>query len=302
MIYAKNKSLRLLLTSIIIWGASFPVIKYALAYIGPIEFLLYRVAIASCILVPLALYGWKINGEYLSFRRATLLTLLGMFGSGLSLALLYLGMNLTLSSRAVIIMATGPVFTMYLLRALKKANPHVALGAIVVLVGLAVLITGESQHLAGNLLVVAAALVWAAYTALKKVFFEKQTEKNSPITASALGFLGTTAALIPVVALNKMSVLLNPISSLDARVTPSLLYLAIISSVLGFITYDAGSKIVGPKKASRFLYLQPLVALPLAFLWLREPISFPFLLAAGIICFGVYLTEHETESSSSLLS
>src|SRR3989338_10140519 len=106
-----NKPLKLLFLTSLIWGISFTVIKVSLQFLPPLPLLWYRLSIASLIFAPLALYSWKTSGEYLSFRRTLLITLLGISGPIASLILLYLGLNLTYASRAVLIMSLNPLIT-----------------------------------------------------------------------------------------------------------------------------------------------------------------------------------------------
>lgn len=288
--------------AIVFWGVGFVAIKFGLSFISPIEFLLYRLSIATVFFVPLALYAWRSSREYLSLRRAALLTVLGLSGPILSLVLLYLGMASSLASRAVLIMGANPLLTVVLLTLArgKSVSAQKQLGLLVAMIGLFLLVSEpflvRNQHIQfinafGSLLVLGAAIAWSGYTVVSTRTFRKQTKKNSPITATALAFLGGTAALIPIVYSTHPQTILHPISSLDPRVIPAVLYLAVVSSILGFAAFDAGTKLIGPDISRKFLYFQPLVAIPLAILFLREPLTTPFLLGAGIIAAGVYLSE-----------
>lgn len=298
----QKKPLELLTIAVVFWGVSFVAIKFGLSFISPIEFLLYRLSIATFFFVPLALYAWRSSGEYLSLRRAALLTVLGLSGPILSLVLLYLGMASSLASRSVLIMGANPLLTVLLLTLAKgkSVSTQKQLGLLVAMIGLLLVVSEpflvQNQRIQfinafGNLLVVGAAIAWSGYTVVSTMTFRKQTKKNSPITATALAFLGGTAALIPIVYSTHPQTILHPISSLDPRVIPAVLYLAIVSSILGFAAFDAGTKLIGPDVSRKFLYFQPLVAIPLAIFFLGEPLTIPFLLGAGIIALGVWLTE-----------
>ena len=305
MTNSEKKPLQLLLISIVIWGVSFPVIKYGLRFIAPLEFLWYRFALASIVLVPLAILGWKTTNEYLSIKRAVLLSGLGLAGIGGSLTLLYFGMDLTLASRAVLILSVNPLMTALLSGIIVKKIPaNLIKGCLIASIGLTIIIAEPlfstntqiaTASVRGNLLVVASALIWTVYSIAKKIYFEKQTLKTSPATATALAFLASTAVITPVVYSTYPDILAYPTTLVDPQVVSSLLFLGIVSSILGFITFEAGRKIIGSEKAGRFLFLQPVVGIPLAILWLGEPLTFPFLLGAGIIAAGVFLAEKSTK-------
>jgi len=53
--------------------------------------------------------------------------------------------------------------------------------------------------------------------------------------------------------------------------------------------YQLGIKTVEVSEAEVFNYLSPIFATPIAFLWLKEPITWSFVLSALIIAVGVYL-------------
>lgn len=296
-----KKPLELLVITVLAWGISFPVIKATLANISPLPFLWYRLVLASLFLTPLVFHAWKISGEYLSIRRTLLLTFLGLIGPVLSLILLYLGMNLTMASRAVVLMSISPIITRLTLKLFginrQSVNP---IGLLAVISGIIVILAEPlfnasridfAGSVTGNILVLMSALTWALYTVIAKVKFAKNIEKNSPVTMLALSFLAGAALLTPLVYWQNPRIILAPLDSLDKAVIPGVLYLALISSILGFMTFDAAVKLVGPKLSSRFLYLQPLIAVPIALLWLGEPLSMIFLSGAGIIAIGVYLYE-----------
>lgn len=306
-----NKPLKLLFLTSLIWGISFPVIKALLQFLPPLPLLWYRLSLASLIFVPLAFYGWKTTGEYLSFRRTILITFLGLAGPIASLTLLYLGMNLTYASRAVLIMSLNPLITSVILNWFNRQNNKISLAALAAAAGLIIvmlepLLIGipDYYRFTGNLLVLSAGLVWAVSTWLSKIKYAKNIQRNSPITLMALAFLGGTMALAPIVYLINPNYILTPLSF---TLTPKtllygILYLSLISSVMGFMTFEAAAKLVKPLIASRFLYLQALFGIPIAILFLKEPLSLAFLTAAGIITLGIIGRENENRHTSSILS
>ena len=311
MSFNNKKPLQLLFLTSLIWGISFPVIKVALQYLPPLPLLWYRLSLASLIFIPLALYGWKNSGEYLSFRRTALITLLGLSGPIASLIFLYLGMNLTYASRAVLIMSLNPIVTSMILNWFNRKINKISLASLAAAAGLIIvifepLLTGTPNYsrFTGNLLVLLAGIAWAVSTWASKIKYAKNIQRNSPITLMALAFLGGTMALAPVVYFMNPNYILAPLSFI---LTPKILlygilYLSLISSVMGFMTFEAAAKLVKPLIASRFLHLQALFGIPIAILFLKEPLSLAFLMAAGIITLGIIGKENENKHTSSILS
>jgi drug/metabolite transporter (DMT)-like permease len=68
--------------------------------------------------------------------------------------------------------------------------------------------------------------------------------------------------------------------------------MSIISSIVAYFTYNLGYSLIEASEAVIFDYLKPILAAPIAVVWLGEQITLPFLLGAGIIAAGVVLTEY----------
>ena len=107
----------------------------------------------------------------------------------------------------------------------------------------------------------------------------------------ALSNLAGAIALLPVLALLAPESLASPFSSLDPKAVIGVFYLGVISTILGFVSFEAAAKLVKPQAASVVVYLQPLIAVPLAMWLLGETLTPLFPIGAGIIALGVLLTE-----------
>lgn len=280
----------LLLVTALVWGASFPVIKYTLKFVDPLALLAYRFWLAAAVLVPLAYVGWRSSGEHLSLRRAALLSVLGLGGTVLAIGLLYFAMNLAPVSQVVMLLSINPIYIKLILAADKRIRltDKQKIGILAAIIGAGFLVW---ENFVGGLLSVAAALAWAEYVVLSKFVFKKNTEKNSPMSMMALSNLAGAVALIPILGLLKPEFLAGPISSLDPRAIAGVFYLGIVSTILGFVSYESAAKLVKPQTAGSIVYFQPLVAVPLAVLLLGETLTPLFWVGAGIIATGVYLVE-----------
>lgn len=286
-----RKIISLLSITAIVWGISFPVIKYTLRFVDPLALLSYRFWLAAAVLIPLAYVGWRSTGEHLSWRRVALLSLLGLSGTALSIVLLYFAVNLSPVSQVVVLLSMNPVYIKLILAIDRriKLNGQKKLGILIALIGAVILVL---ENIPGGLLAAAAALAWSQYVVMSKFVFKKNTEKNSPISLMALSNLAGAIALIPILGLLKPEFLMSPAASLDSRAVSGIFYLGIISTILGFVSYESATKLVKPQTASKVVYFQPLVAIPLAVLFLGEILTPLFLVGAGIITLGVFLTEH----------
>lgn len=297
----ERKPAAYLFITALIWGASLPIIKYALAFISPLDFLFYRFALATLLLIPIAFFAWKSTGEYLSVRRVTLLTLLGIFGVALELFLLYIGLSFTYASRAALLFFLTPLTTKTLFALKTRRHIHLSplsyIGAALVIVGVVMVLieslntTWATRAMIGNICIILSMVVWSIYAVLTRTLFKKHTERHSPITLFTLTTIGATATLLPVIAITAPTILVHPVAFLPGAAIPSLLYLVLLSSTLGYMTFEAGSKYLPLHRVTRYLYLQPIVGALLALLWLSEPLTLQFLLEAGIIGLGAFLIE-----------
>lgn len=70
----------------------------------------------------------------------------------------------------------------------------------------------------------------------------------------------------------------------------SIFYLGFFGTVIGFVWYYEGIKMIGPMKASLFINFVPISAVLLAFIILGEMITLSLLVGTVLVSFGVYLT------------
>lgn len=68
-------------------------------------------------------------------------------------------------------------------------------------------------------------------------------------------------------------------------------YMAILSGIIAYISYQYALQKIEASEASVFYYLQPLFAIPVAVIFLQESLSLVFFVGALIIAAGVYLAE-----------
>jgi drug/metabolite transporter (DMT)-like permease len=299
----KRLSAYLLLTfTAIIWGIAGPVIKGTLAYLPPFTFLFWRFLIASLILLPLLIWRAKKENETLK----TLLPIipLGFLGVPLCLALIYLGFERTTALDGTIIAALAPIFIVIsgVLFLREKVTRLETLGLLIAIAGTTMIIIQPllegglpaqagalaSRNILGNLFIMIQNLVWTAYVILSK----KEFRKHSPLIITAVSFITGLVIILPFALLESNFQITNfqPLITNHSALL-GVLYMALLSSVVAYFTFESGLKLIEASEATIFSYLQPIFAAPVAILWLGEKITPTFLLGAIIIALGVFLTE-----------
>ena len=182
-----------LLGAVTIWGTTFVATKLALRDLGPFALTLVRFLLALLALLPLA---WRERCH--AAARAPLpwraLALAGLLGGGLYFALQNLGLLYTTASEASLILACIPALVALLSALLLRERIGLlrAAGVAASVLGVAVIVVADraarwqGSGLLGDLLIVATAVAWAAYTVLGKHSGGRATP--AVLSAATVGF------------------------------------------------------------------------------------------------------------------
>ena len=275
-----------LLLNTALWGFAAPIIKYSLQFTTPVLFLFYRFCIATLIFLPVYLLYKNRTSKKTNYPLVIFLSLLGV---PLTLLPLFYGLELTSSIEGSILEATSPLFIiiggLFLLK--ENVKPKEWLGFLVAISGtilltLDPLINGGSRlrdiSIKGNLLILLSNLIWTIFLLLAKKYKANTTE------ITFFSFLVSIPFFLAL-SLYTGSLSLNP------QALPGILYMAIPGSIIAFWAYQEGQKRIEASEAAVFSYLRPLFAIPLALLWLKEPITPITIVGFILILGGVFFSE-----------
>lgn len=293
-----------LLTTNIIWAVASPVIKYTLAYIPPFAFLFWRFFLTCLIITPIYLIYRKKKAIQFSSFKLFKLFVLGALGTTISLGLFFVGMNYTTSIDAVLIDTIAPlliviggaVFLNENITKIEKIGTALAFtGSLVTIIQ--PLLDGKAlayKNIYGNLLVLLSTITWAAYCLLVRKVEAKDKEKVDPLSLTSLSFFAGLITVMPLYIWESLSLPMASVNIIpNSGAWLGIGFMAIFSSVIAYFTYNAGFALIEASEATVFDYLRPIMAAPLAVLWLKEQITGPFLLGAILIFGGVFLTEYK---------
>src|SRR3989344_5775140 len=296
-----------LLLNAAIWGAALPLVKPALAEVTPFQYLFYRYLLAVIFSLPVIIY---LIHRYRP-RLKTLLTIVLMetLGVGLALSLLYFGLNHTSSLQASFLALTSPVFIVVggILFLREKEERHEAVGLILAIIGALILtlspiLSGESvqfklSSLSGNILVFGHNLSWAAYIFLAKKYYRSVPKLLigfvSPLVGLIFFFILTLATLPHSPNLDLLGSFILPLSI--GPVFWAALYMGLLGSIVAVPAYIYGNNAIEASEASLFAYLQPLITIPLATLWLHEQLTPMMITALVLTTLGVIIAEKRTK-------
>lgn len=139
-----------------------------------------------------------------------------------------------------------------------KPSPRFFLGFLIAMAGIFMLSFRDETALRlsplGDVLAVAAAVIWAAYSTLTK----KISGFGYPvIPATRRVFFYGLLFMVPVLFLTDFH--LSPARFYDASMLGNLLFLGLGASALCFVTWSFAVKALGPVKTTVYIYLVPVI-------------------------------------------
>jgi drug/metabolite transporter (DMT)-like permease len=281
--------LKLLLTAIF-WGGTFVSGRMLSDSVAPFSAAFFRFLFAVVCLYAIV---WRRHGKIPMLEKQQLLpvVLLGLTGVFAYNALFFNGLKLVAAGRASIIIANNPIVISVLSALLFREilSPIKVVGILISVAGAITAISG-GEPLAlfaggigrGDLFIIGCVISWSAYSLLGK----QVMRDLSPLTAvSHSAAVGLLALLVP--AWMEGMPTAAPGYSLADWV--NLAYLGWFGTVLGFVWYYEGIRVIGPSRASLFINFVPISAIGLAHIILAEPLTPSLLVGAVLVVTGVTL-------------
>jgi len=259
-----------------------------------------RFAIATPILIAISSYA-RSSREAMKLALTSefwLFSFLGLSGVTLLYVFQFYSLRFISATEGSIIINLHAIFAMLLsaaflnepLTSRKMSGVFVAFsGLIVITIGGTTITSLNLIESVGVLLMVAAALCWAAYS----VFGKKALQRYSNQVATTCAFLLGTLYLVPF-ALSEGR--MNALADSSWLVWLSLVFLAIPSSIVAYILWNRMIRVTDVTKVLVSLYVIPIPTAILSYVFLGETITYPLVLGAALVIVGVYLTESSRSS------
>jgi drug/metabolite transporter (DMT)-like permease len=272
----------MLLVTVCLWGFNFTVTKYVLTHgFKPLAYSSLRYGGAALLFSSLT-YG--MEGR-LSVRRRDLPLLLVAAGVGVwlnQIAYMY-AVKLTTATTVALILGSTPIFAALIARAagLERLSRMFWAASIVSFGGVALVAVGSgggvSGDVAGDVLAIAAAATWAAYSVMVAPLMRRYSPYQISAVVLVLGWIPLAATGAGQLGSQDWGAL----GWLDwVCLGYALLGPLVLTNVLWFTAIDH----VGPSRATLFANLQPFVAAIFALAILSERIT--WLQVAGGVAIG----------------
>lgn len=268
--------------TLLLWASAFAGIKAGLEGYGPGELALLRFATASAVLGAYALVTRMRLPARSDLPRLALAGLLGI--SIYHVALNYGELTVSAGAASLIISA-GPVFTALMAAALlgERLSRWGWLGICISFAGVALITLGEGGGVRfepGALLIMLSAVSTAGYFVVSKPLL---TRYRSLEFTSYVIWLGTMPMLFWLPGL------VEQVPLAPASATLSAVYLGVFPAAAAYLTWSYALARMPASVLSAFLYLSPVAAIAIAFVWIAEvpgPVS---VLGGGVAMAGVML-------------
>jgi drug/metabolite transporter (DMT)-like permease len=284
----------MLLALTLLWGSAFLFTKLAVSTVPPTLVVVGRLAVATLLLVPLAL---AVARRLPMDRRLWLfLAAIALFGNALPFSLITWGQDSIDSGLAGILMAVMPLATLSLAHFLvpgERLTPYrvggflLGFSGVVVLMGPEALV--ELVDGGGHLLPMLAVLGGAVCYAISAILARLRPASDAFSSAAATTLMATL--MITPFLLGG-----GPASDLqDASLVSvlSILILGVFSTAVAAIIYFRLVKSAGPAFVSQLNYLIPLWAVAIGVVFLDERPELKHLLALCLILGGVLVAQLE---------
>lgn len=282
---------------VLLWSGNYIVAKVALREIPPVLLMSLRMAVSGVLILPFLVAELRSKKLSPTRRELGIWTALGLGGVMLNQFTFVLGISRTTVTHSSMLIATGPVWVLLAAALLKMERVTVVkiLGISTAIAGVAILQifrskpTANGPTVAGDLLILLTAILFALMTVFSKRLRSKQSQpSSSAIVINSIGYIGGAFLLAPFGYLTSPNF---DFSTVSWAGWGGLLYMGAFSSVLCYLIYYWVLERMQASRIATYIYFQPFVATLLAVAILHEELTVPAMASGAVIFTGVFLTE-----------
>ena len=269
----------------VMWGLSFIASKHAMnAGFTPMTLALMRYVMAAACLAPATLAAEK----KLTLRRQDVvpMVLSGVMGITAYYFFEYNGIQRTSTVSASLILAAIPILTMLVQAAVDRTRlrPAQTAGAVISLVGVALVLTGGSDEgqagIIGDLFILGASVVWVAY-----IFISRRLRgAYSSLAMNTWQALTALLTLLPLALTEKCDLAAIPWDGWAAVAV-----LAVICSALCYYLYGNALYEMSPLASAIFINLIPLTTMVGGVVLLGESLTILTVAGGAMIIGSIFL-------------
>ena len=274
------------------WSANFIIGRYIHEDVEPVQLALFRWTGVSILVLPILINSFSkiiktIKSDFL------ILNILAILGISAFNTILYVGLNYTKATNALLINSFVPIMILVLSFFILKIKIKFIqlLGILLSTFGVVFLILrGEFATLStlelnyGDIWVLSASFTWALYSVLVKF---KPTTLNDFEFFTAIVYIGLFWLSLVYIFMGYS--IIEDIS-LSQKYYWAFGYIALFPSVLSYYFWHRGIKEIGANRTGQFTHLMPLFGSILAYMFLGEKLSTYHIVGAIFIGVGIYMS------------
>lgn len=274
------------------WGTSFLSTKILMEGGGltPVEMYFYRFLAAYLILL---CFTFK-NLLSKSWHDELTFLLCGVCAGSLYFITENYALKYTTAGNVSLLASLSPIFTTILVAVMyrQRIQPGVMIGSVIAFMGAGCIIFSHGESLefnpAGDLLAISAAVSWAVYTvAIKRVL----PLYNGFFVTRKLFFYGVLTSLPMLLFQQEPSHLATLFDLGQPKYLLNFLFLVVMCSLVAYLIWNEVMRILGPVTTNNYLYLQPLVTMVAAFIFLGENIYLLGYVGCALIIGGLIYSD-----------
>jgi drug/metabolite transporter (DMT)-like permease len=280
----------LLVLTTLFWSGNFVLGRAVHAVFTPFTLSFWRWAVALAILLPFVWVSLREQGSLVR-RHGPILLLLSILGVVNFNTFVYIGLQSTTATNAVIMLSVTPVLIVALsfLLLRQTVTGWQGLGIGVSLAGVLVIV-GQGdvgallarQFNPGDLWILAAVTSWALYS----VCLRWRPAELRPLHFQAATMLIGMAILTPLYGWDLVQ---GRTVAVNAATVGSILYLALFPSILAYIFWNRAVAELGANRTGQFLHLMPAFGAVLAMIFLGERLYAFHATGIALIALGIWL-------------
>ena len=218
-----------------------------------------------------------------------MLLLLGLIGIAGESTLLFYSMKFTTAARSNLLTNISPVATAVMSWFITRevfSRSQIA-GMLLGFIGMCTVFflrggddftAGTASFLRGDLMAVGVGICWSAFTVLG----ERAVKQYGPHVIMCGAFLFGALVMVPIMGIAGSRVTL----AIDLRGWLMILYIGIVTNALANVCWYAALKYLKPGELGSFGYVSIILTIVLAFCFLGEKITLPFLFCLALILLG----------------
>ncbi|WP_254768914.1 DMT family transporter [Salinilacihabitans rarus] len=289
---SRYRNLALFLTLAAVWGTAFVAISAGLAHFPPVLFAALRYDVAGVVMLT---YAAAVVDDPLPRGRGQ--WLLVLVGATLLIAayhaFLFVGQQNTTAAAAAILVSLSPVLTTGYAHVLVPSDALSPVGVVGVVLGLLGVVViarpTPSDLLATDVVATLLVFLAAASFALGSVL-TRRIGATMPIESMEAWSMLGGAALLHAASVG-LGEPIDPAVWTHPTALGALVYLALVSSALGFLIYFDLLERLGAVEINMVSYVAPVFAAVFGWLLLDEVIDAPTVLGFGLIVAGFVLVK-----------